>query len=420
MNDILTKTESKKSRDTKENVLIITANHAAAYAVKLSGIQVISAYPITPQSPVVEKLMEFVSSGEMKSEFVNVESEHSAITVCIAASAVGARTFTASCANGLALMHEMLHWAAGTRLPIVMAIPNRAVAAPWNILNDQQDSIAQRDTGWIQLYCLNNQEVMDTIIQAYKIAESVMIPVMVCYDGYVLSHTMMPVIVPPADLVKNFLPDYKPHTILDPENPKNINPVTLADPRKNGDGVLCHGYFEIRYLLQEAHMKTVSEVEKVGKEFGEVFGREYGIYNTYMADDAELLFVSMGSAASEAMESVDALRKEGLKIGVMSVRLYRPFPAEILAKAIIKTGCRGIAVFEKDVSYGYEGALCSDLKAALFDFGADVFAHCYIIGLGGRDVKSEDISGGLRKSYAYLTKPKSERYKSQEWINLKL
>ena len=420
MNDIIKKTENKTSTVKNDNVLIMTANHAAAYAVKLSGIQVISAYPITPQSPVVEKLMEFVSSGEMKSEFVNVESEHSAITVCIAASAVGARTFTASCANGLALMHEMLHWAAGTRLPIVMAIPNRAVAAPWNILNDQQDSVSQRDTGWIQLYCRNSQEVMDTIIQAYKIAESVMIPVMVCYDGYVLSHTLMPVSVPDADLVKKFIPDYKPHTILDPADPKNINPVTLAEPRKNGDGVLCHGYFEIRYLLQQAHMKTVSEVEKVGNEFFKVFGREYGIYDTYRADDADLLFVSMGSAASEAMESIDALREEGLKIGVMHVRLYRPFPAKVLADAIKKIGCRGVAVFEKDVSYGYEGALCSDLKAALFDFDVDVFAHCYIMGLGGRDVKSEDISAGLRKSYDYLTKPKSERYKSQEWVNLKL
>ncbi len=262
--------EQKTSEDTKPKLKaqIMTANQAAAHAAKLSGVQVVSAYPITPQSTVVETLMEFIHKGTLDAQFVTVESEHSAITVCISASAVGARVFTASCANGLALMHEQLHWAAGTRLPIVMAITNRAVAAPWNILNDQQDSISQRDTGWIQIYCRNNQEVMDTVIQAYRIAETVMLPVMVCYDGYVLSHTLMPVEIPDAESVKDFLPSYIPHTILDPENPKNINPVTLADPRENANGVLCHGYYELRYLMQEAELES-SEVKKgVGKEIG--------------------------------------------------------------------------------------------------------------------------------------------------------
>lgn len=406
--------------DKHDNIHIMTANHAAAYAVKLSNIQVISAYPITPQSPVVEKLMEFVQNNELKAEFVNVESEHSAITVCIAASSVGARVFTASCANGLALMHEQLHWAAGSRLPIVMAIPNRAVAAPWSILNDQQDSISQRDTGWIQMYCRNNQEVMDTIIQAYKIAEKVMLPVMVCYDGYILSHTLMPVEMPDADMVRDFLPDYKPHTILDPEMPKNINPVTMADPRKNADGQLCHGYYELRYLMQEAHFQAVPIVEHVGKEFGEVFGREYGIIDKYKCDDAELLIVSMGSAASEAMDSVDELRKHGLKVGVMHVRLYRPFPAELIASAIKEIGCKGIAVMEKDVSYGYEGALCTDLKAALFDYNVNAFAHSYVVGLGGRDVNSGEITKAVKNSYEYINKPKEKQFKPQEWLNCQI
>jgi pyruvate/2-oxoacid:ferredoxin oxidoreductase alpha subunit len=403
-----------------KNVSIMTANYAAAEAARLAGVQVISAYPITPQSPVVEKLMEYVNDGTMNAEFVTVESEHSAITVCISASATGARVFTASCANGLALMHEQLHWAAGTRLPIVMAIPNRGMAAPWSILNDQQDSISQRDTGWLQIYCRNNQEVMDSVIQAYRIAEEVMVPTMVCYDGYILSHTMMPVEVPDEKKVSEFLPDYKPHTILDPSDPRNINPVTLAEPRENADGVLCHGYFEFRYMLQQAQLRAVDVTLETGKLFGKEFGREYGLYDTYRCDDAELIAVTLGSIGSQAMDAVDNLRDQGLKIGVLSVRLYRPFPAEELVNAIKEIGCKGVAVLEKNVSYGYEGALATDLKAAFFEFQHPVFAHSYCMGLGGRDVKTEHVEEALKKSYEYLDKPVGQQRKPQEWINCKL
>ncbi len=412
--------EKDQESSPGKSIQIMTANHAAAHGARLAGVQVVSAYPITPQTQIVEKLIEFISTGELKAECVTVESEHSAITVCISASAVGARVFTASCANGLALMHEQLHWAAGTRLPIVMAIPNRAVAAPWNILNDQQDSISQRDTGWMQIYCRNAQEVLDTIIQAYRIAETVFAPIMVCYDGYVLSHTIMPVAIPDKRLVNDFLPPYRPHTVLDPDRPVNINPVTLADPRNNADGVLCHGYYEFRQLLQEALLSAASVVEGVGAEFGRTFGRYYGILDAYRCEDAALVLVSMGSLASEAMDAVDDLRKEGFSVGVLNLRLYRPFPAAMAADAIRSTGCRGVAVMEKDVSYGYEGALCSDLKAALFDHRVDVFAHSYIMGLGGRDVNAEDIAIGLKKSYTFLDKPKDEQRKDQEWLNSRL
>jgi len=415
----MTKVKENKVQSAP-NVSIMTANYAAAEAARLAGVQVVSAYPITPQSPVVEKLMEYVNDGSMKAEFVTVESEHSAITVCISASAVGARVFTASCANGLALMHEQLHWAAGTRLPIVMAIPNRSMAAPWSILNDQQDSISQRDTGWLQIYCRNNQEVMDSIIQAYRIAEDVMVPTMVCYDGYILSHTMMPVEVPDTDKVTAFLPDYKPHTVLDPANPQNVNPVTLAEPRKNADGVLCHGYFEIRYLLQEAHLRAVEVTRETGIKFGKEFGRPYGLYDTYKCEDADLVAVTLGSIGSQAMDAVDILRDKGYKIGVLSVRLYRPFPALELSEALREIGCRGVAVLEKNVSYGYEGALATDLKAALFEYNVPVFAHSYCMGLGGRDVKTSDIEEALIKSHEYLDKPAAEQRKAQEWINCKL
>ena len=399
---------------------IITANEAAAIAAKLSEIQIVSAYPITPQSPVVEKLIEYHSQGQLKAEIVTVESEHSAITVCISASTAGARVFTASCANGLALMHEQLHWAAGSRLPIVMAIPNRAVAAPWSILNDQQDSISQRDTGWIQIYCKNNQEVLDSIIQAYKIAEKVMIPTMVCYDGYVLSHTLMPVQIPSSQQVKKFLPSYKPHTVLSSQDPQNINPVTLANPRKNAQGVLCHSYYEIRYLLQEAHQKAIKVVETTDREFKKDFGRQYPLLDQYRCQNAKLILITMGSLASEALEAVDLLREKGLKVGVIHLRLYRPFPAKAIAKAIAKTSCQGIIVIEKNVSYGYEGALCSDLKGALFELKNEIFIHPYIAGLGGRDVNYSIIAEALQKSYKYLSKEKKKQTKNQEWLDCRI
>ncbi len=266
-------TDTKKSN---AEVRIIDGNEAAALGARLSRVQVIAAYPITPQTPVTEKLAEYVERGQLKAEYVAVESEHSAMAVCTSASMVGARTFTATSSHGLAYMHEMLHWAAGARLPVVMACVNRAIGAPWNVLNDQQDSISQRDTGWIQIYARNNQEILDSVIQAYRIAEQVYVPVMVCYDGYLLSHTEMPVIVPSQEDVDKFLPLYKPHTVLDPKDPRNYNLVTLADPRNNGDGVLCHGYMELRQLLQEAMECSLEVIAGVGHEYGRAFGRDYG------------------------------------------------------------------------------------------------------------------------------------------------
>jgi pyruvate ferredoxin oxidoreductase alpha subunit len=263
--------------------VIITGNEAMAIGAKLCRVQVIAAYPITPQSPVTEMLSQFVESGELDAQYVTVESEHSAMSVCIGASTVGARAFTATSANGLAYMCEQIHWAAGARLPIVMGCVNRAMAAPWNVLNDQQDSMSQRDAGWIQIFARNNQEIIDTVIQAYRIAESLYVPVMVCYDGYLLSHTVMPVEVPLQIDVDRFVPPYKPHTILDPADPRNLNQVTLADPRMNAEGVLCHGYMELRYLLQQAHESAPRTIAAVDREFEAAFGRSWGgmVWETY-------------------------------------------------------------------------------------------------------------------------------------------
>jgi pyruvate/2-oxoacid:ferredoxin oxidoreductase alpha subunit len=381
----------------KVTTWILDGNHAAAQGAKLSRVQVIAAYPITPQSPVTETLSEFVEEGKLDAQYIAVESEHSALAVCTSASMVGARTFTATSAHGLAYMHEMLHWAAGARLPVVLACVNRAIGAPWNVLNDQQDSISQRDTGWIQIYARNNQEVLDSIIQAYKIAESVYVPVMVCYDGYVLSHTEMPVNVPLQEDVDRFLPPYKPHTILEPANPKNYNLVTLANPRINAEGVLCHGYMELRYLLQEALQNSKETIIKAGQEFGELFGRSYAnMFWENRLDDADIVIVAMGSLAMEAIVAADMLREAGHKVGVLGLRVFRPFPKADVIKALKKS--RLVVIFDKNISYGIEGATCSEIKSALYGSSARAVIRNFIVGLGGRDVKARELVDAVNKS----------------------
>jgi pyruvate ferredoxin oxidoreductase alpha subunit len=398
----------------KTDIRLLDGNQAAAEGARLSRVQVIAAYPITPQTPLTEELSEFVERGELNAEYVAVESEHSAMTVCTSASLVGARTFTATSAHGLAYMHEMLHWAAGARLPVVLACVNRAIGAPWNILNDQQDSISQRDTGWIQIYARNNQEILDIIIQAYKIAETVYIPVMVCFDGYVLSHTEMPVDVPSQEQVDRFLPPYKPHTTLDPANPKNYNLVTLADPRVNAEGVLCHGYMELRYLLQEALQDSTETIGKIGREFGKLFGRDYaGLFWENGMDDADIVIVAMGSLAMEAMVAADMLREEGRKVGVLGLKVFRPFPKAALVKALEKA--RLIVVFDKNISYGSEGATCSEIKSALYGSQTKAAIRNFIVGLGGRDVKAREMADAVRKSIASI-KSGALNVNYPEWI----
>jgi len=395
----VTLTNKKIARKTE--IQILDGNQAAAQGAKLSRVQVIAAYPITPQTPLTETLSEFVEGGDLNAEYVAVESEHSALTVCVSASIAGARTFTGTSSHGLAYMHEMLHWTAGARLPVVLACVNRAIGAPWNVLNDQQDSISQRDTGWIQIYARNNQEILDSMIQAYKIAETVYVPVMVCYDGYVLSHTEMPVAIPSQEDIDRFLPPYKSHTILDPANPKNYNLVTLADPRANTEGMLCHGYMELRYLLQEALQNSKETITKVGQEFGELFGRSYAnMFWEDKLDDADIVIVAMGSLAMEAIVAADILRKEGHKVGVLGLRVFRPFPAADLVKALKKS--RLIVVFDKNISYGSEGATCSEIKSALYGNHMNAVIRNFIVGLGGRDVKARELAEAVNKSLLSL------------------
>ena len=395
-------------------VQIMTGNQAAALGAKLSHVQVVAAYPITPQTSVTEILSQFIESGELKAEYIRVESEHTALTVCISASTVGARVFTSTSSQGLLYMHEQLHWAAGSRLPVVMCCINRGVGAPWTIFNDQQDSISQRDTGWIQIYCRDNQEVIDSIIQGYRIAEAVYIPVMICYDGFVMSHTMMPVEIPDAGLVSDFLPPYKPHTILSPESPMNINPVLFPWRRANTEGVLCDGYMEMRYKLQKALGESCDVIVAASRAFAEVFGRDRGgMVWHYRADDAEVLMAGMGSIATEATTAADMLRAEGIKAGVVGIRVFRPFPKEEVREMF--KNAKALVVFEKGISYGYEGALCSELKAAFYGTPLRIPVHNYVVGLGGRDVKARELAEAVRASCDAIAAGDTEP--APKWLN---
>ncbi len=398
--------------------VIESGNVAAALGVKLARARVIAAYPITPQTPLTEKLSEYIESGEMDAEYIPVESEHSALAVCIAAASTGARAFTATSANGLLYMHEQIHWAAGARLPLVMCVVNRGVGAPWTVWNDHQDSISQRDTGWIQLYANDHQQIIDTVLKAFLLAEEVMVPVMVCYDGYLLSHTYMPFDVPDSSLTDRFLPPYNPAYSLDPKRPANLNTVTLPDVRPDIRGDMAHGYMEIRYLLHKSMLDAIPALKKIDERFASVFGRGGAPFiEPYLCEDAEYVAVSLGSLSYHLRDVVDMLRGEGIKAGVMSVHLYRPFPAEIIAQAL--SSCRGVIIFEKALSYGYQGALTSDIKSALYRHTQDSSARPsivnYILGLGGREIATHHLYEAFKSSCS----PDGMKGEETRWIGLK-
>ncbi|MFP3980638.1 MAG: pyruvate ferredoxin oxidoreductase [Desulfobacterales bacterium] len=377
--------------------IIESGNVAAALGVQLSGAQVIAAYPITPQTPLTEKLSELVDAGELNAQYIPVESEHSAMSVCIAASSAGTRAFTATSANGLLYMNEQLHWAAGARLPIVMCVVNRGIGAPWTVWNDHQDAMSQRDTGWIQLFCCDHQQIIDTVIRAFRLAETVHIPVMVCYDGYILSHTYMPFDIPESAAVNSFLPEFTPDWMLDPACPANLNTVTLPDIRPNVRGETAPGYMEIRQNLHGDMRRAIDVVADTDAEFAQVFGRGGNPFiEPYRCEDAEYVAVAMGSLSYQLRDVIDVLRREGLAIGVAGLRLYRPFPNRAVAEAL--SGKKGVIVFEKAVSYGYEGPLYADIKAALYDCAHRPAVHNYILGLGGREIKTDDLFDSLRTS----------------------
>lgn len=357
---------------------LITANTAVSYGVMLSGVDVIAAYPITPQTPIVEKLSEWVAEGSLGARFIHVESEHSAMASIAAASMAGARTFTATSSQGLALMHEVLHWASGSRLPIVMVNVNRAIGAPWSLGNDQTDSLAQRDTGWLQFYCETNQECLDSVIQAYRIAEALSLPVMVILDGFYLSHIEEPVEIPDQKIVGRFLPPREAAIKLDPCSPHVFN--ILASPQS---------YMQMRRDGQGAMERAPLVAAEVDQEFGRVFGRGYDLVEQIGPEDPDLVFIAMGSVVSTLREVSQALEKEGKKIGILKIRMFRPFPSEIVRRML--RGRRKAAVIDKGFAIGTGGILGQEVKAALFRMDEQPLLYQFITGLGGMDVTPERI-----------------------------
>ena len=391
----------KKSDKISHKIKILTGNHAAAQALRQAKVGVVAAYPITPQSPVVEKIAEFISKGKMNTRFVKVESEHSALAVCCAASATGSRVGTATSSHGLMLMYEMLPWAAGNRLPIIINLATRATGAPWSVWTDHQDFITMRDVGWIQMFCMDNQEIYDTNIQAFRIAEDprVFLPTVVAYDGYILSHTMMPVILEKQEDIDDFLPPLKHHINLsDMSQVKGIDPVTTPHLIDRGEEGIAPGYFEYRYAMQKALENSIDIIVEVHDKFAAKFGRSYGngIYKTHLTEDADTIIFAMGSVASQARNAIKKLRKDGLKVGLVSLKLFRPFPISYLREFFKNK--KQVVVFDRDIGYGYEGVLSYELKAALYGLKNSPFIKGFIVGLGGRDITDQHIIKGVYKA----------------------
>ncbi|MEM3555988.1 MAG: transketolase C-terminal domain-containing protein [Candidatus Micrarchaeia archaeon] len=356
----------------------VEASIAVAEAVKNCEPDVVACYPITPSTHIAETLAQFYADGELKS-YIATESEFASISCICGASAAGGRAFTATSSQGLALMHEVVYAAAGMRLPIVMVVGNRALSAPLNIWCDHQDSIAERDSGWIQLYCESSQEGVDTAIQAFKIAESVMLPTMVCIDGFYLTHTVEPIDIPTKEEIRKFLPKYQPKLKLDPENPISM-----------GEYALPSDYQSFREDVHKDNLAAKSKIIEVDKEFEQMFGRGYGgVAQGYKHEDADYIFLAMGSVIGNAKEAVDELRAKGKKVGVVKIRSFRPFPEEEVRKLL--EGKKHIAVFEKSYSMGSFAPVYADVINSLYPLKKKPVVSSFIGGLGGKDVPVKDV-----------------------------
>lgn len=352
---------------------VISGNEAVAYGAMLSRVQVIPAYPISPQTTIVETLADMCADGRLQANFIKVESEHSVMAYCVGAASSGARAFTATSAQGLAYMHEVLHWAAGARLPIVMANVNRAMSPPWTMWTDQNDSLSQRDTAWLQFYCESNQEVLDTIIMAYRIAEKVQLPVMVCLDGFFLSHTYEQVEIPEPEKVDKFLPARMAKVKLDVEDPHSLNGHYLPEM-----------YMEHRKKMHEAMQEAKSVAKSVDEEFGKVFGRNYGIMEPYRMDDADIVLVTSGTIAGTAKDVVDEYRENGENVGLLRMKMFRPFPAEDVQKLLKRVN--KVAVVDRGISYGAAGTFAQEIRSVINQAERRKSIFGFIAGLGGRDV----------------------------------
>ncbi len=377
---------------------LLTGSEAAAYGAKLARIEVLAYYPITPAFPAMERVSKFIDDGDLKTRFVRVESDHSALAAALGASLAGSRTFTVTNSQGLLYMTEVVYHTAGLRQPVVMAVANRALSAPHSRFPEQGDAISQGASGWIQLFCENNQEVLDNMLQAFKIAETVRLPVMVNYEGYIQSHTLEEVEIPNQEKIDQFLPLNRVRT-LDVDNPQGVN--TVASPEF---------YMDYKFRQNEAMEQALTVICSVASDYAKEFGRDWsGLIETYQMEDAEHAFVAMGSMISDARIVVDELREKGQKIGLVKVRTWRPFPAEALREAL--KNVQLVTVCDKNIVYGLGGALGTEVKSALY--GQTVRINSYVLGLGGRDVTTEEI-----KQVLELSEKTEKQTTASEWFGL--
>jgi pyruvate ferredoxin oxidoreductase alpha subunit len=380
----------------------LDGNAAVATAMRQINPDVVAAYPITPQTSTVQTFADFVADGLVDTEFICVESEHSAMSACVGASSAGARVMTATAANGMALMWEILYIAASNRNPIVMSLVNRALSGPINIHCDHSDSMGARDSGWIQLYSESGQEAYDSIIQAMRIAEhpDVLLPAMVCQDGFITSHGMERVEIYDDARVKAFVGEYRPQwPLLDLEHPKTYGPLDFYDY-----------YYEHKRQQVAAMERAFDVIQEVADEFNAEFGRNYGLFETYRLEDAEVALVALNSTAGTAKYAVDQLRQEGLQVGLLKPRVFRPFPAPQLVEALRHV--QAIAVMDRSISFGAmgnSGPLFSELASAFFTYGPRIPMVDYVYGLGGRDISPEEVASVYRDTLRIAATGEIER-----------
>lgn len=384
---------------------MLDGNAAAVEAIKLAKVGVVSSYPITPQSPIAEGLSKLVKDGELEAKYIRVESEHSAMSAAIGAQLSGVRTGTATASVGLALMHEVLGVASGCRVPIVMPVVNRALVSPWSLWCDHQDTMAERDTGWLQFYCENVQDVLDLMIMAYKVAEheEVLLPAMVCLDGFFLSHSVQKVKCPDQDTVDKFLGEYvAKNAYLDTKDPMFIN--DLVSPNE---------FTEMRYQQKIGFENALRIIPEIQKEFYEIFGRKLSLIEEYRTEDADVVLVTLGSMSGTAKHVVNELREEGVKVGVLKIVSFRPFPGELIKEALKDK--KVVGVLDRSAGLGAEGGpVWLEVRAALKDEDTDV--RSYIGGLGGRDIEEANIEKIFKE---LLEIYRGERKENTSWIDVK-
>lgn len=358
--------------------MLLTGNHAVSYGAMLSRPEVVPIYPITPQTPIAEKISELQLSGRFDVDIMTAESEHSAMSACITASLTGVRVFTATASQGLLLMHEMLHYASGARAPIVMAEVNRTLGSPWGFWPDQSDSLSQRDTSWIQFYCEHGQESLDTVIQAFRVAEELLLPAMVIHEAFYVSHALEPVVVPAQERVDEYLPPFDPIHRLDTQLGESWGNVVNQDM-----------FYRHRKALTESMALVPEAAISADADYERMFGRGYGILERYRMDGADTAIVGFGSMCGTARVAVDALRDAGHAVGLLKIKLFNPFPIEHVRQAV--AGVPKLVVIERNVSPGIGGVLAQSLKSALYGMSDPPAVHSYLAGVGGVNVSARTL-----------------------------